>query len=46
MKNIKRLAKLISCMAAAGLIIVGAAAGCGGGYGGPTEPDSTEAIVR
>jgi hypothetical protein len=46
MKTVKKLAKLISCIAAAGLIIAGAAAGCGGGYGGPTEPDSSEAIVR
>ena len=45
MNRVKKLAKVASSIAAAALIVAGAAAGCSGGYGGPTEPDSTEAVA-
>lgn len=47
MKRAKKLAKLVSCIAAAAMIVAGAAAtGCSGGYGDPTEPDTTQAARR
>ncbi|PYO93377.1 MAG: hypothetical protein DMD62_10045 [Gemmatimonadetes bacterium] len=29
---------------AAGLVLAGAVAGCGGGYGGPTGPDTSKVV--
>ena len=44
MKSAKTFARLIPFIAAATMIIAGAAAGCsGGGYSGPSGPDSSQA---
>jgi hypothetical protein len=42
MKRIKKFAKLMPFVAAATLVIAGAAAGCGGGYGDPSGPDTSQ----